>query len=858
MKKSVNMSVATALSVALVMANNQTIYAAAPPASNDYYLSNQLHLSQIRAHQAWSVVNSNEQIIIAVLDSGADYKHPDLKDNLLPGVNLVNPGRSAQDDNGHGTEVTGVLAASGNNSIGVSGVLWNAKILPIKVLAKNGDTTVQTLAKGINTALDRGAKVIVMSLSSMAYSKELANAVQRAEISGAVLIAASGNESSRVAYPAAYPTVLAVGAVRSNNEVLYQSNTGPELNLVAPGFNVYTTKLGGKYGSFSGTSAAAPQVAGAAALILARHPKLSPFDVRQLLFQTATDLGEKGWDRKTGYGLLNVDKAVRTALSHDFLEPNNQTYSAKAFPIESQIRGNLGPKDTIDWLKMDIPYDGKVSFSASVTSGVSSAMAATFYPENRPPITQYFGNGDTITVPVKAGRMNIRLMRNGGVNNAFTYVLTSKFTINPDRNEPNDTQETARPLVGNEISVTGNFHDEGDQDWFSYYVREYGHLDVSVSPDNKRFDLLLSIGKQELGKKMVVWDPNYDNGTKDNPTERAQKEVSPGKYYIRVSEYNRNAVNGEYQLDLGYTPVKKDFNEPNDTYQKASPLSGGTVMSGTIPTATDSDWFQFTVNSESYVTFRAPYIPVDSGFRFALYSDRNMNYAIASTNEVAELSNRGNDVIGLRLQPGKYYVRLNSGTAFKYESYRLTVTQQKLIAGYRDISDHWARSEIVRLSSRDIVNGFNDASFKPNQAVTRAEFATMLLKSMRATGSKVATTYTGKTTFRDMPKRHWAYHNLGVAYQLGILKGYPKNEMKPDQPISRAEMAVMIARARDVLMYNRGTSNYQDVPTSHWASPAIEALTSRKWVNGYGSSFKPNGRATRAEVVVVLSKAYQL
>lgn len=857
MKKSVQKSVAVTVMVTLIMANTESVYAAAPPVTNDYYLTNQLHLSQIKADKAWSTVNSNERITIAVLDTGADYRHPDLRDNLLPGVNLVNPGRSAQDDNGHGTEVAGVLAASGNNSIGVSGVLWNAKILPIKVLNNKAEAEVEVIAKGINVALDRGAKVIVMSFSSMSYSKSLSDAVARAERSGAVLIAASGNESSRVAYPAAYPTVVAVGAVRSNNELVYQTNTGPELNLVAPGFNVYTTKLGGKYGSFSGTSAAAPQVAGAAALILARHPNLSPFDVRQLLYQTATDLGESGWDRKTGYGLLDVNKAVKTALSYDFLEPNNTASRAKAFPIEAQIRGNLGPKDTVDWLKMDIPYDGKVTFTSSVTSGISSAMAATFYPENRPPITQYFGNGDTFTIPVKAGRMNIRLMRNGGVNNSFTYALTSKFTINPDRGEPNDMEGMARPLVGNQISVTGNFDKERDQDWFSYYVREYGHLDIAVSPDNKRVDLLLGIGKQEPGKK-TVWDPLYDNGTKDNPTERAQKEVSPGKYYIRVSEYSGNVVNGEYELDVGFTPVRKDPNEPNDTYMKASPLSGGTVMTGTIPTAADSDWFQFTVNQESYVTFRAPYIPVDSGFRFALYSDRNMNYALASTNEVAELSNNGNDIMGLRLQPGKYYVRLNSGVGFKYDSYRLTVTQQKMIAGYRDIADHWARSEIVRLSSRGVVNGFSDATFKPNQAVTRAQFATMLLQAMRATGSKVATTYTGKATFRDMSKRHWAYHNLGVAYQLGILKGYPKNEMKPDQPISRAEMAVMIARARNVLLYNRGTSNYQDVPPSHWAAPAIEALTARNWVSGYGTTFKPQGRATRAEVVVLLSKAYQL
>lgn len=825
-------------------------------ATNDRYISNQKHLTQIKADRAWKTVDGNQSTIVAVLDSGADYNHPDLKENLLPGINLVNTSKSAQDDNGHGTEVAGVLAAEGNNGIGVSGVMWKARILPVKVLDKRAVADLDIVARGIHAALDRGAKVILMSVSSMSYSQALTNAVNRAEASGAVLIAASGNEGNRVAYPAAYPTVIAVGGVNSNNQPIYESNSGPELNLMAPAMNVYTTKLGGKYGTFSGTSAAAPQVAGAAALILAKHPKLKPIEVRQLLYQTAANLGESGWDKRTGYGLLDVYKAVRTPLSGDFLEPNNTLSNAKAFPIESQIRGNLGPNDTVDWLKMDVPYDGKVILTAAVTSGVASPMAATFYPENRTPVTHYIGDGDTLTIPAKAGRMDIRLVRNGGVN-SFAYVLTSKFRINPDRNEANDATGTARPLVGNQISVTGSFHDEGDQDWFSYYVREYGRLEVTVTPDNKRMDPVLSIGKQDQGKNST-WDSVYDNGDRDNPTERAQKEVSPGKYLLRVSEYEQNAVNGEYRLDLGFTPVRKDVNEPNDTYRQASHLAGGTVMTGTLPTGTDSDWFQFTVNAQSYVSIRAPFIPVSSGVRIALYSEKNFNYALASTNEVAELSDQGREVLGLRLAPGKYYVRLNGGVPFKYDSYRLTVTKQALIAGYRDISGHWASTEIARLSTKGIIKGFDDATFKPNSAVTRAQFATMLIQAMRSKGLPVGSTYTGKTAFRDMPKKHWAYNNLGLAYQVGIVKGYPNKQMRPDQAISRAEMAAMIARAHNVLLYERSTSSYRDVPTSHWASPAIEALTSRKWLRGYGLSFKPQGIATRAEVVVLIAKAYQL
>ncbi|WP_289140249.1 S8 family serine peptidase [uncultured Brevibacillus sp.] len=855
MKKTIQVTFAIVLVITLTVTSVQPIFAAAGKA-NDPFLGNQIHLSQINAEKAWSAVNSNESIVIAVLDSGADYNHPDLKDNLLPGINLVNPGRSAQDDNGHGTAVAGILAAKGNNGIGVAGVLWNARILPIKVLDKKGVADVELITKGINTALDRGAKIIVMSVSSMSYSRGLVAAVNRAEKSGAIIVAASGNEADRVAFPAAYPTVVAVGAVKNNNQPLHESNNGPELSLVAPGFNVYTTKLGGVYGPFSGTSAAAPQVAGAAALILARNPHLTPLDVRMLLYQTAKDLGEAGWDRATGYGLLDVNKAVRTPMSMDFLEPNNTKSTAKAFPIESQIRGNLGPNDTVDWFRMDVPYDGKVNFTSTVNSGVSSAIAATFYTENREPITEYFGNGDTVTVPAKAGRMYIRLLRTAGVN-SFTYVLTSRFNINPDRNEPNDSEATARPLVGNQISVTGNFHYEGDQDWFSYYVREYGQMDVTVTPDNKRMDILLAIGKQSQGNN-TVWDSPYDNGTRDEPSEHVRKEVSPGKYLIRISEYEQNAVNGEYRLDLGFTPNKKDPNEPNDTYLQASPLSGGTLMTGNFPTTADSDWFQFRVNAESFVSIRAPFIPVSSGVRLALYSEKNLNYALASTNEVAELSDQGREIVGLRLQPGKYYIRLNSGVPFRYDLYRLTVTQQVLVAGYRDISDHWARSEIVRLSGRGIVKGFNDATFKPNQAVTRAQFATMLIQAMRTSGQSVGSTYRGSASFSDMPKSHWAYNNLGLAYQQGILRGYPNNRMRPDQAISRAEMAAMIARAQKVFLYAPSTSSFRDVPTNHWAFSSIEALTSRKWVNGYGATFKPQGIATRAEVVVLISKAYKL
>lgn len=819
---------------------------------NDRYYNNQTYLKQIKADRAWNVTTGNQAVTVAVLDSGVDTDHPDLKANLLPGVNLLSPGKSAEDDFGHGTSVAGILAAKGNNGIGVSGVMWNARILPIKVLDKYGiQDKVDLIAQGINTAVNRGAKVVVMSMSSLNTSPALEAAVSRAEARGVILVAASGNEASRVVYPAAYPTVIAVGAVNSSNQPVYSSNNGPELNLMAPGVNIYTTKMAGKYGTLTGTSAAAPQVAAAAALILSKYPKMTPLDVRQLLYQSAVDLGERGWDRQTGYGLLDVNRALRTAPSSDISEPNNSQVTAKAFPIESQIRAQLNGNDQIDWYYMDIPYDGKVSLNAYVSTSSIVSLAATFYTENNQPFTYYIGNSDTLGVPVKEGRMYMKLQRSGGVG-AFGYVLTSKFTINPDRYERNNDEATARPLVGNRIRLIGNYHEQKDQDWFSYYVRENGKLNLTVTTDTNRMDSVILIGKQKQG-----WDLKYDNSTRDDQTEKISKEVTPGKYYIVLSEYYGNQINGEYQFDLTYTPERQDTNEPNDTNRLASRLINGTLMTGTLPSRYDYDWFRFDVTADSYVTIRAPYVPVKSGVMLALY-DSDLNYVLASENEVAELSDAGKEIAGIRLKPGRYYIRLNSIVPIKYDTYRLTISQQRLISGYRDISAHWARNDIARLSQKGIVKGFSDATFRPNQTVTRAEFATMLLQSIRANGFQLGS-YTGASKFRDLPKRHWAFNNMMIANRLGILKGYSNNMIKPNQPLTRAEMAVMVARAQSLMNRKRSYSSFSDVSPNHWASPAIESLTSRGWISGYGGSlYKPNMYARRAEMVVLLAKAYKL
>src|SRR5690606_28089424 len=165
-------------------------------------------------------------------------------------------------------------------------------------------------------------------------------AVEYAESKGVLLVAASGNDGKEVKYPAAYPTVLAVGGIRSDKTIEPMSNYGPEIDVVAP-WHVFTTALNSGYDYNEGTSMAAPQVAAAAALIWAKQPQLKPYQVRSLIRQTAEDVGAPGWDERTGDGLLRIDRALTTPYKEDMYEPNNTPEQASVMSIDSMLSAQL-------------------------------------------------------------------------------------------------------------------------------------------------------------------------------------------------------------------------------------------------------------------------------------------------------------------------------------------------------------------------------------------------------------------------------------------------------------------------------------------------------------------------------------
>jgi len=309
-------------------------------------------IKKIGAPAAWDT-NTGSGIIVAVVDTGTDYNHPDISGNIWTNTKEIagngidddhngfiddvrgwdfigstssNPQESSDpiDHYGHGTHVAGTIAAMGNNGIGVIGVAWNSHVMAVKGLDDQGFGLSSTLGPAILYAANNGADVINASWGGPSYSQTIADAISYAYNLGAVIVVSAGNNSSdaRSFYPAALPDVITIAATDPTDSLAGFSNFGSKIDAAAPGVDILSLQAAGTnlgislspgYTRLSGTSMAAPHVSGLAALILSQNPSYSNEDVRQVVRVSATDLGTSGYDLTYGYGRINASAAVGNA-----------------------------------------------------------------------------------------------------------------------------------------------------------------------------------------------------------------------------------------------------------------------------------------------------------------------------------------------------------------------------------------------------------------------------------------------------------------------------------------------------------------------------------------------------------------
>jgi subtilisin family serine protease len=336
---------------------------------NDSGWASQWGAQRVGVPAAWDVTSGNPDIIIGVIDTGIDDEHPDLRGQLwinaaedLNGDGIFQPWPSTEfrdgipgdldgidndgngfaddvigydfvdqrdvsnaaggdyrdpdpvpyDEMGHGTNVSGIIAAKANNGIGIAGIAPGCRIMTLRAFDARGFGAESDVSRALAYAIANGARVINMSFGDVVYSRVLRDVIRYAYGRGVVMVASAGNaQSTALHYPSAYDETISVSATTNGDVLAGFSNYGSTIDIAAPGSDILTTDRNGRYSAFFGTSASAPFVAAAAALLLSRSNGLSPEEVRGILIASAEDLGARGWDERFGAGLLRVDRAVR-------------------------------------------------------------------------------------------------------------------------------------------------------------------------------------------------------------------------------------------------------------------------------------------------------------------------------------------------------------------------------------------------------------------------------------------------------------------------------------------------------------------------------------------------------------------
>lgn len=397
------------------------------PHTNDPYFNSQWAIknqgynsgtigADMKVENAWNYSTGNG-IKVAIIDTGVDLYHPDLQQNLLSGYDATGGNSNGnQTGNAHGTACAGIVSAISNNSLGTSGVSYNAKIIPVKVFPTLDAPTDNMFANGINWAWQNGADILSNSWGGGSYSSTIVNAINNAVTNGrngkgCVVLFSTGNHNTSVSFPAIQTNVIAVGASNMfderksanssyHDECWYAdchggSNYGAELDVVAPGTMIATSDISGAsgyssgdyYGYFNGTSSACPNVAGVVALILSANPNLTQSQARAFLekntdkvlpttysYQTNASYPNGTWNNEMGYGRVNALKAVEDVFfGNVFLNGSNSTCNSQQTYTLSQVPNNMTPVWTFS---SNLNKNSETSSSITVTPNTNTSGTA--------------------------------------------------------------------------------------------------------------------------------------------------------------------------------------------------------------------------------------------------------------------------------------------------------------------------------------------------------------------------------------------------------------------------------------------------------------------------------------------------
>lgn len=518
--------------------------------------SQQWGLRRTGAPAAWDVTRGDAGVVVAVVDTGVDYTHPDLASQVdtANDWDFINGDSNAMDDHGHGTHVSGIIAATMDNGVGGVGVAPQVRILPVKVLDSKGSGDTFGVSAGIRYAADNGARIINLSLAGPSDAS-MRSAVAYAQGQGCVVVAAAGNDDSSegASYPARYTDVVGVGATTSGNAHASFSNYGTGVDVSAPGVNILSTlpiaiEPSG-YASWNGTSMATPFVSGVAALVMSVDPGMSAGAVIQRVLSTAQDLGDPGFDQVFGYGLVRADLAVE-GLETD---PDDQIPGAEL--VSSPATGTLdAATDRHD--VYNIYLSAGQTLEASMTGSPGTDFDLALYPPD--------AAGLEDTASIVAGSWS----QGSAEHFAYTapvggeYSLdvsawsgTGSYTLGWKRGGVSDDNIPGVALPPTPVNGTLNKSTD-EYDVYHLDLTAGEQLSVEMAdPPTADYDLLL-FGPEATS----ILDEPIASRESTQPVEIMRYVAkTSGTYYLAVYDFRGS---GPYQLDWVVDPYSPDDNIP--------------------------------------------------------------------------------------------------------------------------------------------------------------------------------------------------------------------------------------------------------------------------------------------------------
>ncbi len=569
-----------------------------PVIPNDPMYPEQWNLPLMKLPQAWAIEKGDRDVVIAIIDSGIDYRHDDLapKAWINPGEvpengldddgngyiddvygwdftdapNLQAEGDYLEGDNepidesGHGTHVAGIAGAMPDNGIGVAGVAWECPLMAIRAgLSLGGSSRLQDddSAAAIVYTVDNGASVVNMSWGSERRSFVIQDAIDYAYARGAVLVAAAGNSQKPTAiFPAAYRKVIAVASTEQNQQRFYQSNFGASVDIGAPGNVILSTQINNQYRLLTGTSMASPHVAGVAALILAKRPALTHEEVRHILMSTADPVYQEDSDaldeKFVGAGTVNAERALFAsgALRARILAPETNSGGADSITV--------------------VGTAGGYKFHAWQLSYGASTVPTEFTPFTQSSSTQKIGETlavwDTTTVP--EGIYTVRLTATA----TDGQQLHDQVVLSVDRTPPQIISLTATDTLYGERPLTIFTWATDDVTLNTLYYRRKGSL-APFAP----------IETTDLGVEQFLF-LGLERGTyqfyveAENTTNLKTREDNGGAFYTTdvVAGYISPSGFTEKFLDIPPLHIASgttDFDRDGQLEIVGSPLSSETL-----------------------------------------------------------------------------------------------------------------------------------------------------------------------------------------------------------------------------------------------------------------------------------------